>query len=200
VLGLLHVEVGGLDELQQDVLDVLADVAGLGERRGIRDGEGHVEHAGQRLGEQRLAAAGGTDHQDVRLRQLDVVGTRARAVLDALVVVVDRDREDLLRPFLADDEVVEELEDLDRLGQVLEGQLAGLGELLLDDLVAQIDALVADVDAGAGDELLDLLLGLAAEGALEELSPITELGHAASSLTGSSLSSAPADHSGRSIS
>jgi hypothetical protein len=31
-LGLLDVEVGGLDELEEDVLDVLADVAGLGQR------------------------------------------------------------------------------------------------------------------------------------------------------------------------
>ena len=38
-LGLLDVVVGGLDELQQDVLDVLADVAGLGERGGVGDGE-----------------------------------------------------------------------------------------------------------------------------------------------------------------
>ena len=38
-LGLLHVEVGGLDQLQQDVLDVLADVAGLGERGGVGDRE-----------------------------------------------------------------------------------------------------------------------------------------------------------------
>ena len=42
-LGLLHVEVGGLDQLQQDVLDVLADVAGLGQRRGVGDGERHVQ-------------------------------------------------------------------------------------------------------------------------------------------------------------
>ena len=60
-LGLLDVVVGGLDQLEQDVLDVLADVAGLGERGGVGDGEGHVEHAGQRLGQQRLAAAGGAD-------------------------------------------------------------------------------------------------------------------------------------------
>ena len=60
-LGLLHVVVGGLDQLEEDVLDVLADVAGLGERGGVGDGERDVEHAGERLGEQRLAAAGGAD-------------------------------------------------------------------------------------------------------------------------------------------
>ena len=57
-LGLLDVVVGGLDQLEQDVLDVLADVAGLGERGGVGDGERHVEHAGQGLGQQGLAAAG----------------------------------------------------------------------------------------------------------------------------------------------
>ena len=35
-LGLLHVVVGGLDQLEQDVLDVLADVAGLGQSRSRR--------------------------------------------------------------------------------------------------------------------------------------------------------------------
>ena len=39
-LGLLDVVVGGLDQLEQDVLDVLADVAGLGERGGVGDANG----------------------------------------------------------------------------------------------------------------------------------------------------------------
>ena len=78
-LGLLDVVVGGLDQLEEDVLDVLADVAGLGERGGVGDGERHVEHAGQRLGQERLAAAGGADQQDVRLGQLDVVAGAAPA-------------------------------------------------------------------------------------------------------------------------
>ena len=38
-------------------------------------------------------------------------------------------------------------------------------DLLGDDVVAQPDALVADVDGRTGDELLHLLLRLAAEGA-----------------------------------
>src|SRR5699024_9393522 len=45
----------------------------------------------------------------------------------------------------------------------------GDAQLLLDDLVAQLDALVADVHAGPGDELLDLLLALPAEGALQQV-------------------------------
>ena len=99
------------------------------------------------------------------------------AGLDALVVVVDGDGQRLLRVVLADHVAVEELVDLLRLGQRVERDVGGLGELLLDDLVAQVDALVADVDAGASDELLDLLLALAAEGALEQVATVTDACH-----------------------
>ena len=44
-LGLLDVVVRGLDQLQEDVLDVLADVAGLRQRGGVGDGERDVEDA-----------------------------------------------------------------------------------------------------------------------------------------------------------
>ncbi len=71
-LGLLDVVVGGLDQLEQDVLDVLADVAGLGQRRRVGDRERDVEDPRERLGEQRLAAARRAEQQDVRLLQLDV--------------------------------------------------------------------------------------------------------------------------------
>jgi hypothetical protein len=105
--------IGGLDQLEQDVLDVLAHVAGLGEGGGVGDGEGDVEHAGQGLGQQRLAAAGGAQQQNVGLGQLDVaVGPRRGAHLDPLVVVVDGDGQDLLGVVLPDDVVVQELVDL----------------------------------------------------------------------------------------
>ena len=104
------VEVGGLDQPQQDVLDILADVAGLGQRGGVGDAEGHVQDARQRLRQQRLAAAGRADQQDVALAQLDVVDLHPGG--DALVVVVDGDGEHLLGAILPDDVLVELLEDL----------------------------------------------------------------------------------------
>src|SRR5207249_3954052 len=48
-LGRLNVEVCRVQQLQEQVLDVLADVAGLGQRGGVADGEWDVEDAGQRL-------------------------------------------------------------------------------------------------------------------------------------------------------
>jgi len=94
-------------------------------------------------------------------------------------VVVDRDRKRPLGRILADHELLEEVEDLAWLGQLVEPQLGRLGELLLDDLVAQVDALVADVHTGPGDELLDLLLALATEGALQEVAALSDACHEA---------------------
>ena len=165
-LRLLDVVVGVLQQVDDDVLDVLADVAGLRQVRGVGDGEGDVEDLGQRLGHQRLAAAGGAEQQDVRLAELDVLG--ADLGVDPLVVVVDGDGQDLLGPLLPDHVVVEDGLDLGRLGHRRQAEaLRLLLDLLGDDVVAEADALVADVDGRSCDELLDLFLALPAEGARE---------------------------------
>jgi hypothetical protein len=70
---------------------------------------------------------------------------------------------------LPDHVFVQDPVDLLRLRQVLELEGGRSGELLVDDLVTEVDALVADVDARAGDQLLDLALRLAAEAAEELL-------------------------------
>ena len=201
-LGLLHIHVGLLQQPQQDVFHVLAHIAGFRERGGVGHGEGHLQHLGQGLGQQGLAAAGGADQQDVALVQAGGrLGGFTLAIAlpgQALVVVVHRHGEGLLGLVLAHHLAVEE--GLDRLGFGDLGQgwrrLGGLlgrcfaatglrrmatrtmavavHQFLVEDLVAEVDALVADVHPWAGDQFAHLVLGLAAEGTLQVG---IELGH-----------------------
>src|SRR6185312_6902265 len=65
--------------------------------------------------------------------------------------------------------------DLVRIGELGRRRLGArrLQHLLFDDLLAEVDALVADVDALSRDELADLLLALAAEAAaIRDLGPL----------------------------
>ena len=170
LLALLDVAAGGLQQLEDDVLDVLADVSRLGQRRRVDDRERHGQELGEGLGEERLAGPGRTDEQDVRLRQLDLVpAARLLLDLDTLVVVVDRDRELLLGLFLADDVLVEELLDLLRHRQRRARAAARLEAVVVgDDVVTDLDALIADEDRRACDQLADVVLILVAERAAED--------------------------------
>src|SRR5207244_9538477 len=115
------------------------------------------------LGEERLARPGRSDEEDVRLLELDLIDRRTG--IDPLVVVVNRDREDLLGPILADDVLIEGERDLARVGELRRRRLRLrlVEHLLLDDLLAEVDALVADIDALARDQLADLFLALPTE-------------------------------------
>ena len=98
----------------------------------------------------------------------------AAMCLQALVVVVDRDRQDALGGLLADHVLVEAGLDLaaasaGRTCAPSRAVVAG-GHFVADDVVAQLDALVADEHRRAGDQLLHLVLALAAERAVEQLS------------------------------
>ena len=94
-----------------------------------------------------------------------------RFLEDALVVVVHRHGQRLLGVFLADAGQVKLALDLGRLGDVdARLLLLGLrGEFLVEDLLAENDAVVADVNARPGNELLDFGVGLAAETAEREV-------------------------------
>ena len=101
LLGALHVPIGVLQQPQDNVFNVFADVAGFGERGGVDNGERDIEDAGQGLGQQGLAGTGGPDQQNVGFGQLHL----ARALLvhlNALVVVIDRDGELLFSGVLTD--------------------------------------------------------------------------------------------------
>ena len=183
-LGAFHVVVGGLQEAQDDVLDVVADIAGFGQRGGVGDGKRHVEHARQCAGEQRLAGAGRAKQQDVALLNLDVVvagvsgddlvvalGLDGEAGLDALVVVVHRDGQRLLGFVLADAVLVQRRLDLLGLGDVELDRLFLLLSLqfLVEDVLADENAVVTDVHARPGDQLADLRVGFPAEAAQGDL-------------------------------
>src|SRR5690606_28312489 len=92
--------------------------------------------------------------------------------LDALVVVVHGHGQRLLGAGLADHVLVEDLEDLARLGQRAARALRLLLELLADDVVAQLDALIADEHARARDQLADFVLALPAERAIQDLAAV----------------------------
>ena len=178
-LGKIHVVVRRLDQTEQDVFDVLADVARLGQRRGVGDRERNAEALGERLREVGLTDAGRTDQKHVGLLQVDVVvgfgGTRFPVVFvfqfrvvrgDALIVIVDRDRQDFLRVVLPDHVLVEHLFDLLRLRHILRGECLGEAgdRLFVDQRLAILDAPVADVEPGArGDQKEDLILGPSAK-------------------------------------
>ena len=176
-LGLVHVVVAVLQQLLDDVLDVLADITRLGEGGGVGDDEGHVQQPRQRLREQGLARPGRPDQQDVRLRQLDLVVLGQ--VLEPFVMIIHRHRQDSLRHLLADHVFIENVADLLRRGQVGLGGLAPLvgAGFLADDVVAQLDAFVADEHRGPGDKLPHLMLALAAEGTIQELLTGIFFGH-----------------------
>ena len=113
-----------------------------------------------------------------------------------LVVVVDRHRQHLLGFVLPHHLLIQEALDLLGFGNLGQGRrrfggflrlglaagfragtaavAVAIHQFFVEDFVAEIDALVADVDAWSSDQLADLLLGLATEGAFEVG---VELGH-----------------------
>src|SRR5215470_19681423 len=161
LLRALDVAVCRLQQLQDDVFHVLPDVAGFGERRGVDDGERDFEHPREGLREQRLAGSGRADQQDVRFLNLDIAAPLHH--LYPLVVLVDGDGQFLLRFFLPDHVFVEEVFDLRRFRKRRARGGGFLLSVIADDLDADVDALVADVNGGACDQLFDFILALTAE-------------------------------------
>ena len=166
MLGLGDVPIGGLQQFQDDVLDILAHVSRFGQRRGVHDGEGNFEHARERLRQQRLAGSSRSDQQNIRLRQFDVA--RLPVQKNSLVMVIDSDGEFLFRFVLADDVTVQKRLDLRRPREPLVHRIGLFPFFFFEDLFADIHTFVADVSArivrGRADQFLDLLLRLMAEG------------------------------------
>jgi len=66
----------------------------------------------------------------------------------------------------------QDLLDFLRFGELIAGALSALLQLFPDYVVAKLDAFVADENAGAGDELPNLVLALSTERAVQKLAVI----------------------------
>ncbi len=116
-LSRFEVEVGRMQQLQQQVLDVFADIARFGQRGRIADGERHVEDACERASEQGFAAACRPDEHDVGLLDLDIRAFEASR--QTLIVIMHRHREDLFALVLPDHVLIEMRDDLARRGDLV---------------------------------------------------------------------------------
>ena len=160
-----------LQQLQNDIFDIFADVAGLGQRGGIDDGERHIEQFGQGLREKRLACAGRPDQHDIALGQFHIGLDLPEQ--DPLVVIIYGDGQLLFGLGLPDNVLVEEF--LDFLGASQLGLLVDrfLDPFFLEDSVADRNALVANVGARqlsrGGDQFCDGVLGFMTERAATQL-------------------------------
>ena len=178
-LCLLHIKIRRLKQLEQDVLHILTHIARLGQGGGIRNGEGHPQHLGQGLSQQSLADTGGAQQQNVGLLQFHI---RTFAAQDALIMVVNGDRQHTLGLILTNDILVQPVLDLSRSQdidiQTIHSLHPGTAcaaaraavcfrvlRLIREQIMAQTDALAADVDTGADDHPFHFVLMLAAEAA-----------------------------------
>lgn len=166
-LGFLDVIVRGLDEAEEDVLDVITDIAGLCEGGGIGNRKGHIEVAGEGLGKEGLAAAGRPKQDDIGFLQLYAVIFAFEE--EAFVVIVHGDGQRDLGIVLLDDVLIDIFFDLFRCRHLsVSGFFALLCfvfSLFQKNVMTDVNAFAADVDAGAGDHVFDFVAGSAAEAA-----------------------------------
>jgi len=158
-----------LKQFLNDVFNVFAHVTRLGEGGGIGNHEGHIQQPRQSLCEQCLAGTRGADQQYVALRQLNAVLVGAH-VLEPLVVVVDRHGQHALGGLLTDHILVKASfyftwERQLRLGSF--GIGFGAGNFIANDVVAQFYAFITDENRRTCNEFFDLVLTLAAKGAIQ---------------------------------
>ena len=174
-LRLLYIPVCCLDQPQQDRFHVIAHIAGFRHTGGVSNGKGDLQDLRKRLGQIGLAASGGSQQQDIALLEFHILPLLF--AVDPFVVVVHCHAQGALRPFLADDVFVQCLFHLRRSEQFHRTELFAFlitdeEILIVQDLIAQGNALIADIDVGTGHKPFHHPLFLPAEGAARSLSAV----------------------------
>src|SRR5690606_37887464 len=102
-----------------------------------------------------------TEQQNITLLQFYVVNLALD--INALVVIIYRNRQRFLRLFLANDILIQDVANFLRLRNFFQIEFLFVSEFLFYNLRAQFDALVTYINARSGNKLADLLLRFAAE-------------------------------------
>ena len=154
-----------------DVLNILANISRFGERGGIGNRERHVQQTSQCFSEQGFAGARGAHQQNIALREFDFVIAVTR--LDTLVVVVNGHCKSALGARLTDDVLIQRIKNLAWLRQMTTCRRTLLFQLFADDVIAELNALIANEHTRASDQFANLVLALSAKRTVEDFSTVT---------------------------
>src|SRR4029453_13323702 len=142
---------------------ILADVARLSQTGRIGDRKRHLQKAREGLGQEGLARSGWPKQQDVAFLELNIPCNHL--AIYALVVIVNRNRQDLFCPLLADYVLVKDSLDFGWLGNIRRRALIlVVVNFLGDNIITQVDAFVAKINCRTRYQLANLVLALAAKG------------------------------------
>ena len=154
----VNVEIRRLKELEQNIFNILSHITGLSQGCRISDGKGDIEALGQGLSQEGLARTSWANHQDIGLLNIHIVLTTSILEIDALVVIVDRHCQGTFCPILADDIVVENIEQLLRFWRIRQVCQDLFCQFFSDNFLCQFDTLITDENIVSCDDFLYFFL------------------------------------------
>ena len=161
----LQITVCGLNELQKNVFDVLADVTCLGKRGCIGNRKRHVEDLRKRFRKQSFTGTRRSKQKHVALFDDHVVVGFRADLIDTLIMIVHGNRQHAFCAVLTDDVFVEFL--FDFLGRIKAQTVVCSFFVLAEKVGALIDTFVADIYAvGAADDFFNLAFASSAKTAM----------------------------------
>ena len=166
-LRLFDVVIGVLNKFQENIFNVLADVARLRERRCIARRKRHVQNFSEGTREKRFTASRRSQKQNIALFDFHIVLVLSRRKrIDTLIMIVHRHGENLLRLILPDNILIEfrfdfggffEFDGFYRLGR----------RHFLQHIVAEPHTLIANKNpVGTGNQFFGFCLLFSAEGTI----------------------------------
>ena len=167
VLRTVNIIISCLNDLQQNILHILAYISGLREGCGVCNGKRYIQKSGKCLCQQCLTGTGGSQHKDITLLKFNV-GIFSRH--NALIVIVNGYRQHLFRLILPDHIIIQKCLDLLWFQQIdLPAAIFRVPcTVLIYDLRTDFHAFITDISsAGSCNQFPYLFFCLSAERAAD---------------------------------